>query len=180
MTPLRWAIVVFWVIVLFMIVKSCRDSEEIRHNEAVAHPQEQEFFYTTPPPGVNAPAATPTAEATADVRQITYSVQKDTPTTGDFTAQVTVKNVGGKKAVNVQVHVRPYRGAAIDSSDIGPVLPPLTENDPLSQYGSWITFPDLAPGESSTATAVFLTSPRMAFGKNSKPEIVFQTAPDHP
>jgi hypothetical protein len=32
----------------------------------------------------------------------------------------------------------------------------LPEDDPLSQYGAWVSFPDLAPGESNTQTVSFL------------------------
>jgi hypothetical protein len=173
MTPTRWVIVFFWIFVGAMIIKSILDSEAAHHQAAIDHPQQKQFFFT-PPPGKVAPAA---VNPNADVRQIGYTIQDNTPGAGSFTYQVTLKNVGSRKATAIQIHVRPFRGAINGDEDVGhaTALKPLQDSDPMSQYGSWITFPDLAPGESSTQSAIFMDRPNLLPGKNPNPEITFET-----
>ncbi len=173
MTPVRWAIVVFWFVVIVMIIKSCHDAEEQRKQDALLHPQADRFTFTEPsaPP---APAPAPAPEAR--VEQISFSTKPSTPTPGSFTCFVTLRNTGSKKAQNIQIRVRPYRGTPYGDPDYGHQnLRPLSETDPLSQYGSWIGFPDLDPGQSSTQSVVFLDHPNATPGTNPTPEIIFGT-----
>jgi hypothetical protein len=53
---------------------------------------------------------------------------------------------------------------------------PLPDNDPASQFGQWVTFPDIAPGQSASGSVVFLNKGTMKPGSNPDPEIVFETA----
>jgi hypothetical protein len=54
-------------------------------------------------------------------------------------------------------------------------MEPLSDGDPTSQIGQWVTFPDIPPGESRTATAVFLSKQGVNPGANPSPEILFQS-----
>jgi len=176
MTPLRWVIVFFWLFVAVMLLKTFLDSEAKRKEEIVLHPEQKQFFFT-PPPGQAAPVV---PSANADVQQTAFAVQEETPP-GNFTCTVTVQNVGSKKAENVQVRVRPYRGSSTGSTELGHGrFHLLDENDPLSQMGSWVSFPDLAPGASATQSVVFLNQFNVNPGKNPKPEITFETAKTSP
>ena len=112
-----------------------------------------------------------------DVQQIAYSVEENTPTSVSFTCKVTLKNVGNAKATNVQVAVRPYHGTRTDNEDVGPNTDTMTfldDNDYRAQIVEWVTFPDLAPGESSTKSTVFLSRTDLKPGTNPKPEILFE------
>jgi hypothetical protein len=168
MTPVRWLIVLFWVFVIFMLLKGCYDTEASR-----AH---QEELRQAPPPVSAAPAPPPAPTAPAKVVQTSCMIEVDTPP-GSFTCEVTVKNVGGEKATGVEVHVRPFRGSRRGLVDIGPMGPPLNENDPLSLMGTWIAFPDLAPGESSTQTATFPSQPNIMPSQNPDPDINYKSVP---
>ena len=91
-------------------------------------------------------------------------------------SHITLKNVGSAKAVDIQIRVRPYRGTMTQSgemSDQGNKY--LDENDPLSQYGQFVSVPDLAPGASATIDVVFPDHANVSPGNNPKPEIDFGT-----
>ena len=175
---MRWLLILFWVFVGIMLLKSCYDSEMARERAAELHPQQRHFFFAVP----SAPAAPSpvVASSEAKVMQTGFEVQPDTPGAGSFTCQVTLKNVGGTTARNIEVHVRPFRGVRPGSMEIGPLRAPLAEDDPLSQYGSWVSFPDLAPGQSATESATFFDHPNLEPGRNLDPEIVFTTDKNHP
>jgi hypothetical protein len=125
----------------------------------------------------------------AYVEQTSYTVKQSEPATGSFTVYVTLKNVGHATATGVQIHVRPFRGLRLGDEDGGNSnLRTLPEDDPLSQYGEWVDFPDLKPDESATQSVVFLNqgsaSPVVPGGENDvdgqpklklTPEIVFET-----
>jgi hypothetical protein len=169
MTPLRWLILFFWIFVAAMLIKGFMDSESHRKQEAIEHPKQEHFFFT-PLPGQPAPVA---PNPNADVRQVGFGVQPETPP-GSFTCVVTVKNLGSKKAANIQEKVRPYRGSTVGNMETGHTgFHHIDENDPLSQLNSWVTFPDLAPGESSTQSVTFLNQFNVNPGKNPQPEINF-------
>ncbi len=171
---MRWLAVLFWCFIGIMLIKSVYDHESRRQLDAQEHPGQQHFFFTQP----GSPSGPPPV-AGANVQQTHFEVQANTPGPGSFTCLVTVKNLGLTKAENVQVHVRPYKGPLRGVDDNRPP-PPLTDSDPLSQYGSWVSFPDLAPGESNTESVVFLTHPIYYPGNNPKPEIIFETAKAQP
>jgi hypothetical protein len=177
MTRTRWLIVLFWVFVFVMLIKSFIDYNRRAETEAELHPQPTQGFFTTLPP----PPPPPVPSAAADVRQTSFEVQTDTPSPGNFTCLVTVKNFGLSRAENIQVRVRPYRGtrrAPIQQNYVPST--PLSEDDPLSQLSSWLAFPDLAPGESSTQSVVFTSMPPLEPGLNPNPEIHFDSAKPGP
>jgi hypothetical protein len=94
---------------------------------------------------------------------------------------VTLRNKGNAKAVGIQVSVRPYRGISKGDEDVGHTdLSLLSDSDPISQLGQWVTFPDLAPGESSTRNVVFVSRNDVSPGTNPNPEIQFQTEKTKP
>ena len=143
--------------------------------EAIEHPTQQHFWFTNGAPSV-AVAPSPTHRDGADVQQTSFMVQDDKPSAGSFTCQVTLKNVGNAKAVGIQVNVRPYRGITRGDEDVGHTdITPLSDNDPISQIGTWVTFPDLAPGETATQDAIFTSRNDVRPGTNSNPDIEFQT-----
>jgi len=119
----------------------------------------------------------------AEVHQVSFWTKGDTPTPGSFTAYFTLKNQGGAKAVGVQIFVRPYRGISLRNTDrrMNSVSPDrLSDDDPLSQFGQWVGFPDLAPGESSTQSFVFLNRGNVSPGDNPNPQIDFETEKGKP
>jgi hypothetical protein len=177
MTPTRWLIVLFWVVVIALLYREFKRVDAAKVQEGNAAPPHQYFF--VPPPNAPKPAAPAPPPATgADVRQVKFVAEPNTPGMGSFTCLVTLQNVGPATARNVRVYVRPYRGAGYGSVDVGHVgYHVLKDTDPLSQYGAWVNFPDLKPGESSTQQAVFLDHPNVTPGYNSNPEIIFETAP---
>jgi hypothetical protein len=185
MKPLHWIIVLFWVVVVAMIFKQCHDSNV--HEDQVAAKAPQHFFFVQPPPSPGVTYATAPG-ATADVEQTGFVVRTDTPSAGSFTCDMTVKNLGGATATNVQAVIRPFRGArsGLHGGDDGIGQPrsggSLSDNDPLAQLSSTVTFPDLPPGAESTQSVVFLSRPGAQPGQNPNPEIDFQTAkaPTHP
>ncbi len=103
-------------------------------------------------------------------------VAKDTPTPGNITCKVTLKNVGNAKATCIQINVRPYKGSSTYDEDVGyQKVIVLCDDDPISRYGQWLDFPDLKPGESSTKSVSFLAHPPFKPGNNPKPDIVFKS-----
>lgn len=146
------------------------------NQEAAAHPQQERFYFYNTNTGPTTPAVTRPAIDGADVHQLAYSVEPNKPGPGNFTSTVILKNVGNAKATGIQVMVRPYRGIKIGDEDNGPATAHmLDENDPTSLYGQWLTFPDLAPGESATQTIVFASQPNITPGTNPNPQILFQS-----
>ncbi len=178
MKPLHWVAVLFWILVTVMILKGCHDSDV--HRDQV-DAQTQKHFFFSHPPAAPKQFFLPSQSPNADVQQISFVVHPDTPYQGQFTCDVTVKNMGGKKAIGVQVAVRPFRGAMRGDDNLGGRtggFSMVKDNDPLAQQTSWLTFPDLAPGAQGTQSAVFLGQPNVTPGKNPKPEIDFQNAKD--
>jgi hypothetical protein len=175
MTPIRKLIIAFWVFIICMLLWQFYDYDRGVKEAAIVHPQEEHFWFT------NTVATAPTAPAQAhaagaDVEQTGFSVEDNAPSTGSFTCHVTLKNKGNAKAVGIQVSVRPYRGITRGDEDAGhSAMSTLSDNDPISQFGQWISFPDLAPGESSTQNVVFVSRNDVRPGTNSNPEIQFQT-----
>ncbi len=156
MTTTRKLIIAFWVFIVCMLLWQFYDYNKGLDQQAIEHPQQTQFFFFK---SNNAPVtAAPVQKNGPDVQQVGYRVAENVPSNGSFTVYVTLKNLGNAKAVGVQVHVRPYRGMRLGDEDVGgSPLRILPEDDPLSQYGEWVYFPDLAPGESSTQSTVFLS-----------------------
>lgn len=157
-----------------MLLWQCYSYDQGRKMAAITHPQQEHFYFF---PSNAAPVApTPAHRDGADVQQVGYTVQKDTPGTGSMTCHVTLKNEGNAKAVGIQIMVRPYRGVSNfdeDASSQQNIV--VSDDDPLSKFGQWITFPDLAPGESNTQSVVFTSRTDFKPGVNPTPTILFQT-----
>jgi hypothetical protein len=179
MKPLHWVIVLFWIFVVAMVLKQCHDSNVQQEQQAETTPQH--FFFSHPPE--QKIRILPATNPDADVEQIGFSVDDDTPSQGNFTCNVTLKNIGGKTATAVQVAVRPFRGAHFGNDNVGHAASGiLPDSNPLAQMESWVAFPDLGPGEQSTQSVIFLKQVGITPGNNPHPEINFQTvkAPSNP
>lgn len=138
----------------------------------VQHPTDGHYFFYQPNP--HAAAAAPVVTDGPDVEQTAFSVADNTPTTSNFTCSVTLKNKGKAKAVNVQVRVRPYRGQPVGDTDMGrTAITPISDDSAMGQFGQWVDFPDLAPGESSTQSVMFVKQVGGNYGNNPSPEVMF-------
>jgi len=174
MTPTRKLIIAFWVFIIGMLLWQFYDYDQGFKQAAIEHPQQEHFWFTN---SVAAPAASTQAHRDgADVQQTGFSVEDNAPSTGSFTCHVTLKNSGNAKAVGIQISVRPYRGITRGDEDVGHTdMSTLSDDNPISQFGQWVAFPDLAPGESSTQNVVFTSRTDVRPGANPNPEIQFQT-----
>ena len=174
MTPTRKLIIAFWVFIVGMLLWQFYDYDQGFKQAAIDHPQQEHFWFTN---SVAAPAAPTQAHRDgADVRQTGFSVTDNAPGAGSFTCHVTLKNEGNAKAVGIQVSVRPYRGITRGDEDVGHTdMSILSDDDPISQFGQWVSFPDLAPGESNTQDVIFIGRTDVRPGTNPNPEIQFQT-----
>jgi hypothetical protein len=156
MTRTRKLIIAFWIFIGCMLLWQFYDYDKGLDRQALEHPTKTHFVYLPPTDKSAAPVAAH-AEG-ADVQQVGYTVDENDPGNGSFTVHVTLKNVGNAKATGVQIHIRPYRGLRLGDEDAGVAkLRIIDDDDPLAQYGDWLSFPDLAPGESSTQKDVFLS-----------------------
>lgn len=173
MQPYRKYIILFWVFIGGMLLWQFYNYNHGMTQAAIDHPT-QDHFYFYPPNEVTKPKSdAPPKPDGADVEQVGYTVEEGQPNSASFTCRVTLKNVGTAKALSVQVWVRPFRGSGMGDPDLDPHYHILTEDDTTSQFGQWVGFPDLAPGESSNETVSFLSRPNLAPGKNPDPKIVF-------
>jgi len=189
MSRTKKLIFAFWVFIVIMLLWQFYTYNESLKRQAIDHPRQTQFFFIH----TNAAlvVAAPVQQTGPDVQQVGYSIEGSTPSDGNFTIHATLKNVGKTKAVAVQLHVRPYRGMRLGDEDVGnSPLRILPEDDPLSQYGTWVSFPDLAPGESNTQSVIFLDhqgATPVVPGKSDlgvpgqpmeklTPEIIFDTA----
>jgi hypothetical protein len=178
MSQTRWLILLFWVIVIGGLIKGAYDFDSNLQSKAAAHPTADETFFTPLPGQASAPPAPADA---ADVQQVAFTTQDDTPGAGSFTCEVTLKNQGNEKARNIQIQVRPFKGAEVGTDEVGHTHPGvLSDTDPRSQLNDWLAFPDLAPGESSTQSIVFTSRPGVEPGQNPKPVINFDSAKTKP
>jgi hypothetical protein len=152
--------------------------EAYQYNEKISkvdplHPTQQHFYFIHT--NAHMTVAPPMRNDGPDVQQTNFVVENNTPGNASFTCLVTLKNKGKVKAVNVQVNVRPYRGAKIGSDDVGRTSSkPLDDGSPLAQLGQWVSFPDLASGASDTESAVFTKQTGVNFGNNPTPDIIFE------
>ncbi len=157
MSRFRQLIAAFWIFVAIMLLWQFYTYNQALNNPA--HPT-QEHFYFLHTNGAAGTAPTQPIRDGAYVEQTQYTVKEDDPTPGNFTVYVTLKNTGNAKAVAVQIHVRPFRGMRLGDEDAGnSPLHIIKDNDPTAQIGDWLSFPDLAPGESSTQSTTFLDKP---------------------
>ncbi len=183
MTTTRKLIIAFWIFIVLVLAWQFYSYNQGMTQEATEHPQQEHFFFFHSNAITSANAPPKPEHDKADVRQVAFTVQQNVPTRGNFTCSVTLKNTGDVKAMNVEVNVRPYRGITLGDEDVGhSSTEPLSDSDPLAQIGQWVTFPDIPPGESRTATAVFFGRQGVHPGGNPSPDISFQSekAPQAP
>ena len=180
MSRTRKLIIAFWIFIGCMLLWQFYTYDQGLKEAGITHPQQEHFWFTNSV--ATAPAApSPEHRDGADVQQTGFSVADNTPSMGSFTCQVTLKNRGNAKAVSIQVSVRPYRGISRGDEDVGHAdMSVLSDSDPISQFGQWVSFPDLAPGESSTQNVVFIGRTDVRPGTNPQPEIRFQTEKAQP
>jgi len=177
MSRARILLTAFWIFVAIGLIWSFRSCDQQITQAAVEHPKQQQFLFYPPSTTTNAASATPVQHNGPYVVQAGYTVLPDTPSVGSFTCQVTLKNTGSAKAVHVQVAVHPYRGTRTDDEDVGrntQQISILPDNDYRAQIVSHITFPDLAPGESSTQSVTFLNRTDVNPGPNRNPDIIYE------
>jgi hypothetical protein len=174
MPDTRKYIIAFWVFIGSMLAWQFYSYNKGMDQAAVEHPKQTSFIFLH----TNAPAATFSSAHSnkADVQQTSFVVQQDTPSTGNFTCLVTLKNVGVVRATGIQICVRPYRGVSNYDEDVGHQANRgvLSDDDPLSQFNSWLSFPDMDPGQSITRPISFLTRPEIKAGLNPTPQILFE------
>ena len=116
-----------------------------------------------------------------DPEQTDFSVELNVPTVNMMTCHVTLENKGKTKATDIQVMVRPYRGTWDGDEDVQNNVHGLKDSDPLAQFGEYLSFPDLAPGESSTQTIVLtMQGGNHNTGSNPNPDITFSAEKPKP
>jgi hypothetical protein len=186
MSRMGMLITAFWIFVIGMLIWEFNSYNQHATEEAIAHPAQTHFFYYN----TNVAPLTPPPPRIPDgpyVKQITTSVERNQPSQGNFIYLVTLKNVGNAKAVGVQVLVRPFAGADTSNEDGGDssavhhpggAATAPTNYNPMADYGAWITFPDLAPGQSDTESTVFLEHAGSDPGGNPAPQILFKSEKD--
>lgn len=169
-----WA---FWIFVITMLLWQFYVYNEKISTPDPAHPQQGHFFFYQP---TKAQVAAQASEHDGPyVEQTGFTVSNDTPTAAMFTCHVTLKNTGKQKAINVQARVRPFRGTFVGDPDGHDGLKTLDDNSPLSQFGKYVDFPDLDPGQSCTEDAIFMKQSAFEYGKNPSPEIIYQPEKKH-
>jgi hypothetical protein len=174
MTLMRKLIIAFWIFIVIMLLWQFYTYDQGLKQASIDHPQQEHFYFvhTNAAPGASSQAHI----EGPDIEQTAFVVENNVPGSGSFTCHVTLKNIGNAKAVGVQVNVRPYRGISLGDEDVGhATTATLSDDDPISQFGQWLTFPDLAPGESSTQSVTFTGRNDAKPGRNPKPDILFQT-----
>jgi hypothetical protein len=171
------ALTAFWVLIVVLLGwQFYQYNQELSRPAADGSDSRKHYFFLQTNGGANPAAPAAPAEA-AIIKQRTFDVQKDEPNPSMFTCVVTVKNVGNAKATGIQVEVRPYKDASTGDEDVGGLgsIAPMAPTDPRQQISQWVTFPDLAPGESATEKAVFVAQQNCNPGKNPDPQITFQS-----
>ena len=175
MTVTRKLIIAFWIFIAIILAWQFYSYNQGMTQEAVEHPQPEHYFFFHSNAIETAVAPAPERNK-ASLRQVSFTVQQNEPARGSFTCSVPLKNVGDAKAVNVEIHVRPYKGITLGDEDMGhSSTQPLSDSDPTSQIGQWLSFPDIPPGETRTATAIFPVKQGVHPGANPAPEISFQS-----
>jgi hypothetical protein len=163
----------FWIFIAIMLIWQVYSYDQGAKQAALDHPQQTKFLFL--PPTTTPTPAGPVKKSGPDVQQTAFRVQNGVPNAASFTCYVTLKNMGSTKAVGVQIMVRPYRGASSFDEDVGHSQNNvLSEDDPLSQYGAWLSFPDLAPDESATRSIDFIIRNGPRPGSNPDPAISFE------
>ena len=177
-TQWRWLIAVFWIVVIGMLLKQCWVEQQQQATTDSEAPKPPQHFFFIPQPVPHALPSAPTPTLGPAVLQTKFVVHPDSPGRGMFTCDVTLTNEGETIAHGVQIYVRPYRGIYEGNDSLGgghtPKFQKLPDDDPLSQFGTWLNFPDLKPGETAMESTTFLNHPNVLPGLNPNPQINFE------
>jgi len=174
-------IVLFWVVVGSMLIWQFNDyNQTVTQQDQATMKPEHYFFYNTNVVDDPAHQSKPHPVG-ADVQQTSYSVEDNAPGVGSFTCHAILKNEGTVKAVDIQIFIRPYRKSMlIDGEMINHPTIYLDDNDPRSQFGQWVSVPDLEPGHSARVDAIFTATQGIPPGKNPDPKIIFGNDKSNP
>lgn len=171
MTPTRWAIVAFWVVMMLIGVYSI-----FNYTAKPPPPPEPEKHWFPPPlPGTGPAAPSPDAQV-----KLTHYIAHITPGGTSFSVDVIVQNLGSKKATGVVAIVHPYIGTRdTDKNAIGPdEIPMQHSGDPLANVTQTLNYPDLKPGQAATQSFTlpkrFDADPAQ---RDDKAQVIFQTVP---
>jgi len=173
---MQWLYAAFWILVGSMLLWQFQTyNAHLDRVVSDAGPQQQHFYFLNGQTNATTTTAAPPKPDGPDVKQISFAVEKDTPSPGFFTCHVQLKNVGNKKALDVQVLVTPFRGALAGNDPEGDrsEVHGLKDSDVVTQISQWVSFPDMAPDESITKDAVFTTQTGYNQGDNTNPQITF-------
>src|ERR1700761_3875921 len=155
MTRTRKLIIGFWVVIILLLLWQFHDYNQGLEKKGHEEVQQQHFFFVPTNAGPQAPPK-PVHEG-AYVEQIAYNVQRETPGAGSFTCNMTLKNTGTSLATSVQGAIYPFRGTRLGDPDNGHSdSKVISDTDARSNIVQWVNFPDLAPGQSETESAVFI------------------------
>jgi hypothetical protein len=170
MTPTRWAIVTFWVLVVLAGAYYALDYSMV----PAPPPAPEQHWFPPPLPGSQPPPRPPDADV-----KLTHYVAHITPGAPTFSVDETVENQGSKKATGVEVVVHPYIGNQdTNKKEYGPdEIPGQQGGDPMANVVQSLGYPDLDPGQ--TATQSFTLPMRTDADpsqRDDKPQIIFQTA----
>ncbi len=182
---MRWFYAAFWILIGTMLFLQFNSyNKHLDQVAAAAPPRQEHFFYVHGQTNAVTTTDAPPQPDKADVQQVAFSYDNDTPTQGYFTCHVVLMNKGTLKAQEISVQVSPYRGIMVgddnDNNDNGLGPHAIDDNDPLAQINQWVSFPDLAPGESKSADVSFMGQPRVKPGHNPNPQIIFHAAKPDP
>ena len=124
-------------------------------------------------PQLNAPPP----PARADVVEQAWVVNRDVP--GMVTIQLTLKNRGGATARGVQAFIAPYLGAIPGSDGINMRAKSIstTADSPLGQIGQWVSYGDIAAGQTATSSAQFAAQPGVdPVPSNTHPKLLYTSS----
>jgi hypothetical protein len=173
MTPTRWAIAAFWI---FMAVLGVYYAVHDVMLPAPPPPPPPQQGLLPALPGPAAPAA---AAPNAEVK-LTHYATHITPGALEFSVDVTLQNVGSKKATGVQVMVHPYVGNQdTNKSQMGPdEIPGQQGGDPLHNVVQNLDYPDIDPGQTATQSFTLpVRSDADPAQRDDSAQVIFQTAP---
>ncbi len=171
---MRWLYAAFWLIVGTMLFLQFQSyNKHLDQAIAAAGPKQQHFYFFNGATNAADTTEAPPKPDVANVKQVGFSCQDNTPSQGNFTCHVSLKNYGTLKATGIQIQVSPYRGIVLNLDNDNEPPQVISDTDPLVQYNQWVSAPDLAPGETESVDAVFLAHPGYSPGNNPNPQIIF-------
>ena len=171
MTTTRWAIVAFWSVIILVGAYYF-----LSYSAAPPPPPVPEQHWFPPPLPGSTPAQPP---PDAEVKLTHYMVHLQ-PGAMSFSVDVTVQNIGSKKATAVSAIVHPYVGSQdTNKNAIGPDEIPLQQGgDPMAVVTQTLNYPDLDPGQTGTQSFTLpMRSDADASQRDDHAKVAFQTVP---